>query len=217
MSATKHDITITQVPVNEIEAHPDNANKGDIAAITESVRINGFYSALIVQSSTGYILAGNHRYFAALALGYEEVPVIYLDVDDEEAKRIMIVDNRTTRLGHDDTDLLRIVLEELGDSDVGLLGTGYTHADLQTLQDAADKFDPALLDEPTPEGGHSTDASEYAIEALEGAGGTCSGFLIVRYDKEPLTPEDYNRVRVALGLGRATAGQIASTGIEDWS
>lgn len=211
------DMKIELVPVGELSTHPDNANRGVVSAIVESIRINGFYTALIAQASTGYILAGNHRYLAAQELGMTEVPVIYVDVDDEQAKRIMVVDNRTTRIGHDDTEVLRMLLEELGDSDVGLLGTGYNHADLQTIQDAADKFDPSLLEEPSIDSHPSDAEGAYAIEALEGAGGTCSGFLIVRYDKEPMSPEDYNRVRLALGMGRATTGQIASTGIEDWA
>lgn len=210
-------VEITYALVTEVDPHPENANVGNIEVIKESIRVNGFYSALVVQSSTGYILAGNHRYLAAKDLGYEQVPVIYLDVDDETAKRIMLADNRTTRLGHDDDEALRALLEELGDSELGLLGTGFTHAELQTLQDAADTFSEDLLPEPAPSTSGAFADSKFQVEPLEGPGGTCKGVIVTRFDHAPLTVEDYNHIRVALGLGRASRGALATTGIEDWA
>jgi len=215
MNSKLGQLDVVYALMEEIDLHPDNANVGNIAAIEESIKINGFYAPLIVQSSTGYILAGNHRYRAARNLGYTQVPVVYVDVDDAEAKRIMIVDNRTTRLGHDDTDALTKILEELGDSEVGLMGTGYTHAELQTLLDAQDTFADELLNEPDPVE-HDASAGQYMVEAIPGAGGTCAGVMVNRFDHEPLTPEDFNKIRVMLGLGRAARGAIATAGIEDW-
>lgn len=210
------DLEVVYALVDEIEPHPENANVGNIDAIAESIRINGYYAPMIVQSTTGYILAGNHRYRAAKQLGYETVPVIYLDVDDEEAKRIMVADNRTTRLGHDDDSALTALLEELGDSEVGLMGTGYSQADLQTLQDSLDKFDPELTPEPEKEDGW-VGAEQWLIEPVAGPDGTASAVLIHRADRKPLSPEDYNRIRSDLGLGRAPRGALATLGIEDWA
>jgi hypothetical protein len=211
------ELNVMYVAVEEVDPHPDNANVGDVEAIKESISVNGYYAPLIVQSSTGYILAGNHRYAAAQALGFEKVPVIYLDVDDEEAKRIMVADNRTTRLGHDDDEALSALLTELGDSEVGLLGTGFNHADLQSLQDKLEKFDADLMPEPEVEDGFGKQQEDWALEVLEGPGGTCSSILVHRYDRGPISAEEYNRVRVALGLGRASRGALATTGIESWS
>ena len=211
------DLRVDQVEMEEIDLHPNNANVGNVDAIVESIRVNGFYTPLIVQSSTGYILAGNHRYQAAQKLGYKSVPVVYVDVDDEEAKRIMVADNRTTRLGHDDSALLAELLEDLGDSELGLMGTGFSHADLQTLLDQQDKFDPEFQPEPdsTP-GGHDTQDSAYQVEVIPGAGGVCIGIMVNRIDQEPLSVDDYQHVRVALGLGTVPRGAAATLGIEDW-
>lgn len=41
------------------------------------------------------VLAGNHTLQAARELGMAEVTVTQLDVDEEQARRIMLVDNRT--------------------------------------------------------------------------------------------------------------------------
>lgn len=210
------ELTIQYVSVDEVDPHPENANIGNLDAIKESIQINGYYAPMIVQSTTGFILAGNHRYAAAKALGYELVPVVYIDVDDEEAKRIMVADNRTTRLGHDDDEALMNLLEQLGDSERGLLGTGYQHSDLQTLQDAAEKFNEDFATEPDPER-EVTREEDWVVEPLETAEGKCGSVLVHRFDRRPLTPDDYNRIRTALGLSRAGRGALATTGIEDWA
>ncbi len=210
------ELSIIYADVSEVDPHPENANMGDLDAIKESIRINGYYAPILVQSSTGYILAGNHRYRAARELGHTAVPVIYIDVDDEAAKRIMVADNRTTRLGHDDDALLAALLEEIGDSDTGLLGTGYSHADLQTLLDAQDKFNEEFDVEPTPDR-DTFDAEEYVIEPIAGPNGTCTGLLVTHSGRDKWSAADYNRVRTSLGLGAAPRGALATLGIEEWA
>lgn len=202
--------------MEEINLHPDNANVGNVDVIAESIKVNGFYAPIIVQATTGYIIAGNHRYQAAEKLGMEQVPVVYLDVDDTEAKRIMVADNRTTRLGHDDTELLASLLEDLGDTEIGLMGTGFSHADLQTLIDSNEKFDPDYQPEPDSYGGHDTHDSDYQIEPIPGAGGTCVGIMVNRIDGQTLTVDDYTRIRSELNLGVIPRGAIATLGIEEW-
>lgn len=202
--------------MDEIDLHPDNANVGNVDVIAESIRVNGFYAPIIVQATTGYIIAGNHRFQAAKKLGMEQVPVVYLDVDDTEAKRIMVADNRTTRLGHDDSELLTSLLEELGDTEIGLMGTGFSHADLQTLMDQQDKFDPEFQPEPDTFGTHDTHDSQYQVEPIPGAGGTCVGIMVNRVDGQTLSVDDYMQIRHELNLGVIPRGAIATLGIEEW-
>jgi len=208
-------LEVTYVNVDEVDPHPENANQGNVEAIKESIRVNGYYAPIIVQSSTGYILAGNHRYRAAVDLGMTQVPVIYLDVDDIEAKRIMVADNRTTRLGQDDDEALARLLEEIGESDQGLLGTGYSQADLQTLQDALETFDPAFESEPEPTL-DTNPTEDWVLEPLEGPDGTCSSVLVHRFDRRALSVEDFQAIRLALGLGRAPRGALSTYGIGAW-
>jgi ParB-like chromosome segregation protein Spo0J len=52
------------VDLADLRTHPRNVNHGDLGAILESIDANGFYGAIVAQRSTGYILAGNHRYMA---------------------------------------------------------------------------------------------------------------------------------------------------------
>lgn len=109
------------VPVGAIQPNCWNVNQGDLGSIVESVRVNRFYGAILAQKSSGKIIAGEHRWRAAQSEGLLSVPVIWMDVDDETAKRIMLADNRTTRLGLDDPAALAELLQGLP----SIEGTGF--------------------------------------------------------------------------------------------
>jgi DNA modification methylase len=124
---------IEMVAAGKLACHPDNPRRGDVDSIRESISANGFYGALVVQRSTGHILAGNHRFMAAQAEGLEKFPVIYVDVDDEEAKYILVVDNRSSDKAENDHEVLAAILQGLKSNEQGLSGTGYSDADLAGL------------------------------------------------------------------------------------
>lgn len=124
---------IEDVPLSLLKPHPRNVNQGDFGAIQESIETNGFYGTVVANKRTGHILAGNHRYHVAKSLGYDTLPVAWVDVDDEEELRILLADNRTTRLGLDDTPKLAELLTELTSTPIGLSGTGYDGDDLDRL------------------------------------------------------------------------------------
>lgn len=121
------------VPIDKIASHPDNPRNGDVDAIAESIAINGFIAPIIAQRSTGYILAGNHRYYALSQMGSQVAPVVWVDVDDTAATRYLLADNRTADLGQYDNSALLGLLKEL-DSHEALLGSGYNDMDIKMLQ-----------------------------------------------------------------------------------
>lgn len=120
------------VALDALRPHPRNPRQGDIGAIHESIRANGFYGQVVAQKSTGYILAGNHRWRAAAQAGATEIPVTWVDVDDDRALRILLADNRTNDLASYDDEALALLLKELADG-AGLGGTGYDGDDLDHL------------------------------------------------------------------------------------
>lgn len=124
------------IPVGDLTEHPDNPRRGDDASVAESIEATGFYGAIIVQKSSGRVLAGNTRYRSMVAAGAGTVPGIVVDCDDATATRIMLVDNRTSdRATYDDAvlaDLLTSVRDLQGD----LIGTGYDEVDLELLLSA---------------------------------------------------------------------------------
>lgn len=121
------------VPVDRLYIHPSNPRQGDVGAVCASIEAHGFFGALVVQRSSSYVLAGNHRLKAARQLGMEAVPVMWVDVDDETAKRILLADNRTSDLGTYDNDQLAQLLQELATTPGGLDGVGYDGDDLDNL------------------------------------------------------------------------------------
>lgn len=61
------------------------------------------------------VLAGNHTVQAAQELGWEELVCTIIDCDDDQAARIVLIDNRSNDLaGYDDTALLAL-LQDLPD------------------------------------------------------------------------------------------------------
>jgi hypothetical protein len=111
--------------VDAIRPHERNVNQGDVGAIHESIAENGFFGSVLVQQSTGRILAGTHRWRAARESGATEIPATMVDVDDATALRIMLADNRTARLGHDDPAALAELLQEILADAGSLAGTGF--------------------------------------------------------------------------------------------
>lgn len=130
------------VPVDTLEPHPENARQGDIGAIAESLRVNGIYRPLVVQASSNLILKGNNTWHAVKSMGWETVPVVFLDVDDEEAKRVLLADNRLAdKAGYYNT----ILAEVLIDLD-SLDGTGFTPTDIDDiLKDLPQERDPSAM------------------------------------------------------------------------
>lgn len=117
-------------PVESLQIYPGNARQGDIGMLTESLAVNGQYRPIVVNRPTGQILVGNHTYAAAVALGWPEIAVTYIDVDEAEARRIVLIDNRTSDLAtYDDSRLLDLLTSLSAD----LKGTGYTPDDLDEL------------------------------------------------------------------------------------
>lgn len=120
-----------------LKEHPQNPNEGDDDSVDESVDVNGWYGAVVAQKSTGYILAGNTRYRVAKRKDAKEIPVIWRDVDDDTAMRIMLADNQTARRAEMDEEKLTAILQELGD----IKGTGYDSA-LHRLETEEDPPEP---------------------------------------------------------------------------
>lgn len=122
-----------QRSVAELSPHPDNPNVGDPGAIGESIESIGFFGVVLVQESTGRILAGEHRWRAAQAAGMGELPVIAVDCDDDLARKILLADNHFARLAVWDEDALAALLASMVATDEGLAGSGFTEDDLAVL------------------------------------------------------------------------------------
>jgi len=119
--------------IDSVRLHPRNVRQGDVGAIAASLSTHGQYRPIVVQASTGYILAGNHTYKAAVSLGWDEIAVNMVVCTDDEALRILLADNRANDLAsYDDAGLLE-VLKELAGTPLQLEQTLYDLSDLDDL------------------------------------------------------------------------------------
>lgn len=129
MSATYLDTR--EIALKDLTPYPGNARRGNIPVLRESIRVNGQYRSLIVrqQDETYTVLAGNQTMQALEEEGRTYARCEVIECDDEEARRIVIADNRAADLGDYENDLLRELLDGLDD----LEGTGFTPDDLDDL------------------------------------------------------------------------------------
>ncbi len=89
-------------PLAAIEPDPEQprASMGDLSELVVSIRNKGVLEPILVRplpDAAGgpryRIISGERRYRAALAAGLHEVPVIAMDVSEEEALEIALVEN----------------------------------------------------------------------------------------------------------------------------
>lgn len=136
------------VPIASIELHPRNPRVGDVEAIAASLRRFGQLRPILVQSSTRFVVAGNHLLRAAQALGWTQIAANVEDLDDSTSLAYLLADNRTSDLGRYDDALLAAILAEQTEAD-NLAATGYDPADVAALLRAAglDDRDPDAVPE----------------------------------------------------------------------
>lgn len=144
-------------PIGEVREAARNDNEGDVDTIRDSLRFHGQYKPVIARRDTREILAGNHTLKAALAEGWPELAVQWLeDLDDDEAQRILLVDNHS----RDGATYNRIALGSiLQDLENPHEGTGFTAGEVehliaygQTLEDPPAFTPPAIADAITRPG-----------------------------------------------------------------
>jgi hypothetical protein len=127
-----------------------NPRLGNVAIIEGSLRAHGQYRPVVVNRGThtgraNEVLAGNHTVKAFRNLQATEpddprwraIDAYVIDVDDDKAARIVLVDNRSAEVGGFDQEVLADLLDGLP----GLDGTGYTDADLAELLTGLDVGD----------------------------------------------------------------------------
>jgi hypothetical protein len=123
-------LKIEQVALGDLKIYHNNPRKGNIDLIAESLEAYGQYKPITANKRTGEILAGNHTYQAAQALGWDKIAVAWVDVDEGTAAKIVAIDNRSSDLGEYDNEALAALLEALPDT----AATGYEQSDIDDLK-----------------------------------------------------------------------------------
>lgn len=136
------DLTIQYVPVAQLDPNPWNPNVQDertAKAERESIETYGFIDPITVRvhpddPTRFQIIDGAHRLIEATGLGHTVAPIVVLDVDDDQARKLTIILNET-RGDHDVAKLGQLLADLSTRSTVDdlLVGLPYSADDLARL------------------------------------------------------------------------------------
>lgn len=151
---TTDDLTLERVPISMLRPHPENPRRGDVEAIAESIRRRGQYRPVVVNRGTHTgrpmeILAGHHITRALESLGRETAWITLVDYTDEQAREVLLFDNRSNELGTFDTEALYALLSQMPDVTV----VGYSPDDLSDLRlmvEESTRGQDVVIEDPGP-------------------------------------------------------------------
>ncbi len=111
---TLNRLTVEEVPIDSIRPNTYNPNRQsdhDFELLCRSIEQDGFTQPIIVQREKMEIVDGEHRWRALKALGYTKVPVVFVDMTQEQMLISTLRHNRAR--GSEDVGLAGEVLREL--------------------------------------------------------------------------------------------------------
>jgi ParB/RepB/Spo0J family partition protein len=91
------DLQIIQIPIADLRPDPANPRKisdAELDALTRSLREFGFVQPVLARHEDKIVIGGHQRLLAARRLGMKTVPVIFLEVSDEQAKLLNLALNK---------------------------------------------------------------------------------------------------------------------------
>lgn len=151
----KDDGLRTTLSLGGLNPYWGNPRNGDVALIKASLLEHGQYRPAVVNNTReGYVvLAGNHMVQAMHELneehpneGWGTVWVHIVHLDEQQARRLALTDNRTSDLAGYDHAALLAELDALDELD----GTGWEEADLDALEALTQDAEPEPA-EDTPD------------------------------------------------------------------
>lgn len=126
-------------------------NEEAIAKVARSIQRFGFASPIVARTADGRIIAGHTRHAAAMSLGLRDVPVRFLDIDEQKASALALADNRLGEIATWDDEGLAAILEGLAAEDVDLDGLGWDEDELSGLLDSFGTVEPDGTEDDVPE------------------------------------------------------------------
>jgi DNA modification methylase len=129
--------------------NPRRISPHDLASLRRSLTTFGVVEPVVVNRRTGRIVGGHQRVKAAEASGIEELPVVYVDLDEAQEKQLNLALNRIH--GDWDTELLAKVLADLQEREADLELTGFSETEIAALIEVQRHGDPDAIPEPPDE------------------------------------------------------------------
>jgi len=103
------------VDPNDLVPWERNPRKNDPAVddVARSIAKFGFGTPIVARKENNEIIAGHTRHKAALLIDYSPVPVRFLDLTENEAHALAIIDNQTNEIALWDEEVLNELVIEL--------------------------------------------------------------------------------------------------------
>jgi DNA modification methylase len=128
-------MAIERVAITRLRPDPANPRRiGDpeLEALTRSIRQWGFVQPILARREDSTVIGGHQRLVAARRLGVKEVPVMWLDLDTDQAHLLNLALNKIS--GEWDEQLLARLLADLqGDGALDLTLSGFGEDELKNL------------------------------------------------------------------------------------
>jgi ParB/RepB/Spo0J family partition protein len=108
------ELKVEYVPIDSIkpnEYNPNRQSEHDFELLCSSMKEDGFTQPILCLQKTKTIVDGEHRWRAAHALGYKEIPVVFVNMTAEQMRISTLRHNRAR--GSEDLELSVQVLRDL--------------------------------------------------------------------------------------------------------
>ena len=122
------------VDINTLKLNPNNVKthyKRSIDSLKKSILEFQQYMPIVVNKRDNIILVGNGTYQALKQLKYKTVKVIYVDLDELQASKLEILDNRTSQLSEINQQIVEKIFYELNENLIKI--TGYTSDEVNKI------------------------------------------------------------------------------------
>ncbi|MGA1980359.1 MAG: ParB N-terminal domain-containing protein [Sedimentisphaerales bacterium] len=141
-------LKVQNIDLSLIKPWKDNPRINDEAVdfIAKSIESFGF-NVPILCNQEFVIIAGHARWKAAKKIGMKSVPVIVLEITEDQRKAFAVADNKTAGLADWDYSKLRKVLCELKHKKINMPSLGYSKTELQALLTQQKWFDWKAFEE----------------------------------------------------------------------
>ncbi len=133
--STQTAITLEYIEIGKLKpdpANPRHIDDRELEALTRSIQKFGMIDPIIAQREDGTVIGGHQRLLTARRLGYKFVPVVFVDLSQEQARLLNIALNKIS--GSFDQELLAQLLSELNEvPGIDLTLSGFGDDELQKL------------------------------------------------------------------------------------
>lgn len=115
--------------------HP-KSQQDALSAVLDNV---GWVQHVVVNRSTGFVVDGHLRVALAISKGEPSIPVVYVDLTEEEEALVLAALDTVSHMGVPDEEALATLLDDIKSSDEALTGLAELFADEMGLVDKVTK------------------------------------------------------------------------------